>query len=127
MSKIRELVRNKWFVFGGSVLILLLLLVEVRQFRQRYQIQKEIKSLQEQADQLNKNNQELQSMLSYLRTDEYKERAAREQLNLKKEGEFVFSFAEPEPQLSVAEQPTQLAEFSNGSNYKKWFQYFFNN
>src|SRR6185312_6289436 len=103
MSKLKEIAGNKWFVILGSGFILLLLIVEVRQYRSHRAVDKEIDRLSKQADQIAKNNQDLQSMIAYLNTDSYKEKTAREQLNLKKDGETVYSFSAP-PRPSAEEQ-----------------------
>jgi hypothetical protein len=61
--------------------------------------------------------------LELLQADGFKERAAREQLELKKEGEVVVRFQETRPEALAVETTTQK---NNGtSNYEKWLSYFF--
>ncbi len=128
MSNIKNLVRNKYFVFFGSIFVLFLLLVQFRQYSVRHNVQKEIDSLSKQADQLQKNNQDLQSMIAYLKTDDYKEKTAREQLSMRKEGENVYSFSENVPVAQTSQEAAvAIAQQKRAaeSNPKKWWDYFF--
>ncbi|HVY68202.1 MAG TPA: septum formation initiator family protein, partial [Patescibacteria group bacterium] len=68
-----------------------------------------------------KKNDELNQSLQYLNSPSFKERVAREQLNLKKEGETVYGFSEADSASSTA-----LAVPTDGlSNPAKWWNYFF--
>ncbi len=112
------------------------IIIEFNQFRQKYAVQKEIDSLSAQAQSLQKNNNDLQSFIAYLKTDEYKQKAAREQLNMKKDGEVVYSFAKPAAstqvsantpsgETSMADANTNSSSSSQPSNLQKWWNYFF--
>ncbi len=125
MSKLKEITGNKWFVILGSGFILLMLIVQIRQYRSRSSVNSEIEKLSKQADQIQKNNQDLQEMIAYLNTDSYKEKTAREQLNLRKDGETVYSFATPPAQAPDPEQARE-ARLATESNIAKWWEYFFN-
>jgi cell division protein FtsB len=94
--------------------------VTARQITQKYQIDKQIRQLQARADKISGQNQKLSDLVNYLGTDQYKEKAAREQLNLKKDGEFVVALPQnQQEQVSSAETAVQL------SNPQKWYNYFF--
>jgi cell division protein FtsB len=127
MSNFKKLITNRWFIIGGSGFILLLLIVQVRQYRTRRQVEKEIGQLSTQADQIQKNNQDLQNMIAYLKTDSYKEKTAREQLSLRKEGETVYSFSAAEAQAAIEEKAAEIAkqQAKQSSNPSKWWNYFF--
>lgn len=95
------------------------MLLSGRLIIQKQDVQKEIRTLESKADQIQKDNQDLSQLINYLNTNEYKERQAREQLNLKKEGEFVVAF----PKESEGGDEDKLKE--NLPNSKKWFNYLF--
>jgi len=52
-------------------------------------ISQEVAELQEQIDEFEKKNKNLEQLSSYLQTDDFKEREAKQKLNLVKEGEKV--------------------------------------
>lgn len=124
MKKFYKLLQNKWFVTGGALFLLFLVVVEYKQFRLRNSVQKEIADLSRQADQIQKNNEDLQNFIAYLKTDSYKEKAAREQLSMKKDGEVVYSFADP-AQQAQEQQADSAQTTQTQSNIHKWWQYFF--
>ncbi len=125
MQSFKEIIQSKAFVVSGSIFLVFLLVVSFGQFRNRYSIQKEIDALSKQADQIQKNNQEVSNFIAYLKTDSYKEQAARQQLNLKKEGEVVYSFSGLAPQAEVVSSEAQAKEeASKKSNVEKWLIYF---
>ena len=125
MSSLKKFVSNKWFLVWGTALLVFLLVVEAKQFTQRNTINKEITDLQQQQDSLQKKNDDLQNFIAYLKTDSYKEKVAREQLNLSKNGEFVYSFSSQNSQQNTvdANNPSSTTDISNA---KKWWNYFFN-
>lgn len=125
MSNLQKLITNKWFIILGSGFIVLILIVQFRQYQTKREVQKEIDNLSKQADQLQKNNQDLQSMIAYLKTDSYKEKAAREQLSLRKEGETVYSFSDNTAQPPTPEQIAEAEKIKNQGNPSKWWNYFF--
>ena len=125
MQSFKEIIQSKAFVVTGTIFLVFLLVVSFGQFRNRRGIQKEIDALTKQADQIQKNNQEVQNFIAYLKTDSYKEQAARQQLNLKKEGEVVYSFSGLAPETEVVSTEAQAKEdFAKKSNAEKWLAYF---
>jgi len=107
-----------------ALLILLVFLgnLKFKQWQSQRQIEKEKQSLQDQADSLQKKNQELSRSLQYLNSESFKERVAREQLGLKKDGEQAYSFADA-PRVAGASTDAP----GGPSNIKKWWDYFFTN
>jgi len=94
--------------------------LKFQQWRSLQAIEKEKQSIAEQALRLERKNNELTQSLSYLNTTDFKERLARQQLNLKKEGEIVYSFTENATGSEIA-----LNSPGQGSNFEKWIQFFF--
>ncbi|MBI4363508.1 MAG: septum formation initiator family protein [Candidatus Doudnabacteria bacterium] len=109
---------------GTAVLILgliFVLVIAIKLMSQKSDVESEIDKLQEQSDKISKENAELAELINYLKTDTYKERQAREQLNLKKEGEHVVVLPKIED-LDSAQSNTEKI-----SNPRKWINYFFQN
>ncbi len=106
----------------AALLILLVFLgnLKLKQWRAQRQIEKEKLSLKEQAEGLQKKNNELNQSLQYLNSTGFKERVARQQLDLKKQGEQVYSFSDAP---KVAGASTEKA--SGPGNIQKWWDYFF--
>ncbi len=97
--------------------------IKYKQWASQKAIEKEKTSLALQADQLDKKNQELDQSLSYLNSQSFKERVARQQLNLKKDGETVYNFSNP--QVSPGDDGAN--QKSGKSNIQKWWEYFYDN
>jgi cell division protein FtsB len=95
--------------------------VTVELYMQKKQVDSEIKRLQTQSEQLNQDNRQLSELIKYLDTPEYKEKEAREKLNLKKPGEEVVVL----PEDSSLEGSVAGADVADQSNPRKWFAYFF--
>jgi cell division protein FtsB len=97
--------------------------LKYKQFKTQKAIETEKNNLLEQSEILNKKNRELEESLSYLTSENFKEKIAREQLNLKKEGETAYSFTEKKILV------TDLIENQKQKkpNYEKWLEYFFKN
>jgi cell division protein FtsB len=93
--------------------------VRYGQWKNEKAVEKEKQSLQLQISGLEQKNNELSKSLSYLGSSDFKERLAREQLNLKKDGEIVFGFTD------VAATVSSDTDNSKIPNYEKWIQYFF--
>ena len=99
-------------------LVVFLANLRFQQWRAQRAIESEKQAIAAQAETLEKKNRDLNQSLSYLNTPDFKERVARQQLNLKKNGEVVYSFSEDQASSS----PTQTKTASN--NFQKWLEYF---
>ena len=118
----QDLLKSKFTTAILIGMLGLVLFVTAKLFMQKYEVQREIAALEERADRIQSENQELSELINYFQTDEYKERQAREKLNLKKEGEFVVVLPE------IKDKGQVLGEQGDEkSNPQKWFDYFFAN
>ncbi len=115
---------------GLGAVILIALAVTQETYR-RYQIQKEIDDLKTQAEKKEKNNQKLEGLIGYLKTDDFQEKEAKEKLSLQKEGEKVMIIKEDNQSNNVNtndnssfEAPSQPQQ-DQRSNQKRWWDYFF--
>src|SRR6266481_601930 len=121
MNNFRNFISSKLFIFGGSLFLIFMAVIVFNQWNQKRQVNKEIGDLNLQAKNLSQKNGDLQNLISYLQTDDYKQRAARQQLNLKRSGEQVFSFSTNNV-LNDNSDPTANAADQNGSsNPQKWW------
>lgn len=93
------------------------------------EIEKDIASLQAQAENIKKENMALSDRISYLGSKDYQEVQAKDKLNLQSPGESVVIIA---PRSSVQSAVSQVAKNETASqpdatspNYQKWLTYFF--
>jgi cell division protein FtsB len=96
-----------------------------RSYYEAYKIQQEINSLKEQVQDLQQKKLESLNMLSYVLSQNFVEEKAREELNLKKDGEHVI--AVPIGNENVNLEVKNVEETSPGqpvSNPLKWWYYF---
>lgn len=99
--------------------------IQYRQLAQRRSVNIEINHLQQQQQSLEQKNQELSQSLQYLTSSDYKDRIARQQLGLKKNGEIVYNFTVDN---SVQDQSSQAVPGTgSGSNLEAWWRYLFHN
>ena len=117
-------------ILSSKIALLLLILVvsiigfaEIRQLKQRQAINNEIATLKAQEQEYSQKTQELENSLNALNMPEYKEKLARRQLNLKKDGEIVVNYPQNLAQPSNSDQNKQ----TTNPNYLKWWNYFFSN
>ena len=115
-------ISSKVAITAMLILAVFLGLQEFKQLSNQKKIETQKKALQEQADALTKKNEDLNESLQYLNSPNFKERVARQQLNLKKEGETVYSFAD----ASLENSLPNSAQAKQG-NITKWWNYFFAN
>jgi len=120
----------KWLASGLFITVGLAVVVFIgvalgKETYRKYQIQKEIDSLQQEAEKVSEKNQELRQLIEYYQTDAYKELEARKKLGLQKKGEKVVIIkSSPENYLNKTGN-LESAESKNASNLEKWWRYFF--
>lgn len=116
-----KLFYSKWFLAAILILLVGVFVVELRQWQAREAINKEISHLEAERQALEQKNRDLEKSLSYFSSDSYKEKLAREQLGLKREGEVVINFPKVSNEQSSEGEPVVR------SNPQKWWQYIFLN
>jgi cell division protein FtsB len=109
----------KLYVLILIISLFFLAKIKYKQWQEQQAIEHEKNTLKEQVAQLQKKNQDFSDSLSYFGSNSFKERVAREQLDLKRQGEVVFGFSEPESAQIVENQSEKI------SNPEKWITYFF--
>lgn len=127
--------RNKWLLVANLVILVLIGMSFGREFLRDYQIQKDIETLQTQAEELQVKNTSIRELALAFQTESYLEREARLKLGMKKPGEEVV-VVRTNPQGAQTEEAVQLegeletidaAIESAGtvSALKKWWVYVF--
>ncbi len=129
MKKFLNFLKSPWFVVPGVLVLGALLYVNWQQVKQSRGIQAQINSLNEQADALQQKNTDLLSTINSLKQVGATQKLAREQLNLKQPGEFVYSFAPQEAGSGdgsgVGSGGTSSGGGDTTPNPEKWYNYFF--
>lgn len=116
------------FTFSSKLSLIMLLGIAIflanlryQQYKTQQAIDKEKQALKERIESLNKKNEDLSGSLAYFSSQDFQQLAARQQLNLKREGEVVFGFADQPAQSAGAEGEHN----EKIPNYQKWIKYFF--
>jgi len=112
----------KLMLLGLVVLALIFGRMHLMQWQKKRQIAKEIEILTQQQLSLEQKNKELSESLAFLTSGNYKERVARQQMNLKKDGEIVYNFTEA---AAPAQKDDAEQNSTAGSRIKSWWLYFF--
>lgn len=86
-----------------------------------------IASLEEQKRTIEKENIDLREKIAYFETDYFREKTAKERLNMQKQDEKVAVVKFPvedeeEQKIEIAQKEENESKLSN---YQKWFGYFF--
>jgi cell division protein FtsB len=116
----QSFIRSRVTTVLMSIALLFVMVLAAKILIQKYKIDQEVAKMQNQVQTIKKDNLQLGDLIKYFNTADYQEKAAREQLNLKKDGEFVVGL--PQSDGAVSGVQTQAA---NSSNFKNWFNYFF--
>ncbi len=91
----------------------------LQQHNRQAAVDAEAGRLKQQVDDLGHQNAQLEQSLSYFSSPEFREKLARQQLNMKRPGEIVFSF--PKTDAPSASR----AKTAGPGNVEKWVRYFF--
>ena len=125
---IKKFLSSKVFLF---VIILILIVAAVsvgRESYRKYQLTQEINKLKTEIERLEGSNEQLASLMEYLKEEPYLEKEARLKLNLKKPGEKVVILPKQQAEFQdvskniVVSQPEPEKEIAN---YWEWWEYFF--
>lgn len=117
--------------FLTSLTILIFIGISLgKKIYRKHQIQKEIEDLETQISQLKQKNDDMKNLISYLSSTDFKEREAREKLNLQKSDEKMIILRKdivPSERLpeSSADSSSQNPPKDDSSNFQKWWKFFF--
>lgn len=116
-----EFIKSRGATWALIPVMVIMLVLAARTMIQKRQIDRQIASLEAQAEKIKRDNDQLSGLIQYFNTPDYQEKQAREKLNLKKEGEFVVVLPNDQEVAAV----TQTIEPPVQSNAKLWLNYFF--
>ncbi|KKQ27413.1 MAG: hypothetical protein US42_C0009G0003 [Candidatus Magasanikbacteria bacterium GW2011_GWC2_37_14] len=122
-SFIRRFFASRLFLVAGLLLLSLIAFGFARAYYQDYRLRNEIKSLQEQAKQLEKKRFESVEFLKYVSSPSFVEETARTELNMKKPGENVLIVTDTAPQKTITSSTTEEKVILL-NNPIKWWYYF---
>jgi len=129
----QKLLNSKLVLTGSLVLLVVISVALGKAIYKRYEIQKEIQTIQSEIESAEGQNKELTQLIEYLATDSFREKMARQKLNLKREGETVIAIpVKKESEKSIlgsvpSEELEAISVKSKFDNPKKWWQYLFSN
>jgi cell division protein FtsB len=126
-NKIKRLLPSRIFLLIGVAVLVLFSVSLGKEVLRRYEVNKEIYTLEKEVEELEKQNTELADLIQYLNTNSFKEKEARTKLGMAKAGEKVVVI----PDVEVVEGTTTEAvgvpdNVEELSNPERWFAYFFN-
>lgn len=119
----------KLIVFFILVIIALFGYVLSKEIRKKNQVKNEIDSLRREAENIKKENMAMEERISYLNSQDYQEREARERLSLQSPDEKVVIFSPgPEKKEIISNEIISIPNAKSNPlpNYQKWWNYFFN-
>ena len=94
---------------------------QYHRWEERQKVEKQIQALQAEASQVDEKNRQLEESLKYLSTNAATERLARQQLNMKREGEIAVVFMADA--ASRANQPE--SQKATVPYWRLWWDHFF--
>jgi len=113
---------------GLIILVALISWSILKQVSKKKEIQKEILKLEEEASRISQENILAQERISYFESSEYKEREAKEKLNLKSPEEEVVivkpGVIKKEEENEIEPVNPVLKNHNLESNFIKWWRYF---
>jgi len=135
MSLFRSIFTKQFFL--TIILLGMLVLLSfplTRNWRQRRAIDKEIKGLETQVNDLEHKNSNLKTVIDYMQSDQFVEEEARTKLNYKKPGESVAVVENRPGEIVVPSasgifdlppEPPAQATPTSVAHANKWLDYFF--
>lgn len=125
------MVRKKWLSKTAFILALAFIswaaFVSWKQLERYKRTQADINALQEQADQIRKQNETLAERVEYFKSSEFREQEAKKKLGLKKPDETVVALKEEraEENGTMAASSENTGAVPEREIYQKWWDIFF--
>jgi len=119
--------KKTWSTVLFIVIIIYLAFILSRSLWQNYNVNREIKTLEQEVLVLEERNQRLKNLVLYYQTDSYKEKEARRKLLMKMPQEKVLALPEVEYSHKEQEEIEEEAQLDNYQepNYQLWLKYIF--
>lgn len=127
-ANFRKLLLSKTSLILLGTLLIVLAGFQYRQSRERNGINQEIDGMKRQQAELEQKNQEINDSLQYFGSPDYKDRLARQQLGLEKQGEIMYNFPDaPAAQQNPSAPQGGKAQLLGEGNMHKWWEFLFGN
>ena len=115
----------KVFIISTAFVVAYLAYSYAYKVYQDYQIQKQIDVSKEEIRNLREENEQMTEYINYLRSDIFKEKKAKQILNLKNNDELVVVFDDNGEEFEQHAIITKKEYLTTLSNAEKWWEYFF--
>lgn len=116
---------GRWVVIVGLVILVGLGVALSRDVIRKTRIRKEVTALENNIGQLERRNEELSGLIEYFQSDTFKNREAREKLNVQIPGERVIEVQQPEVTAEKKAVQQELASITPKNNWRRWWLYLF--
>lgn len=128
MKEKKRTISTLFFLIVGFTAIFVTVILVVKERKRSVGIQEEIESLVQEAADVEREGNALKEKISYLSTEDFYEREAKENLNYQKEGEEVVIIRRPIKEKDIINEGEVKGEILvNEPHYKVWWRYFFGN
>ena len=120
-SILPDLIFSKFFLILCIILFVTVLFALAKGTVRSYKVSSEIQELQDEINQLERQNQEFEQLVDYLKSETFVEQEAKLKLGYKKPGENLVII----PQEELSEEIEGENKYQEFSNPAKWWAYFF--
>ncbi len=120
---VRRLLRSKLVLGVEAVILILIAIALTKQVTQRYAIDRDVARLKQEYQELEKSKGDLEQLIAYFQTDEFKEEEARTKLGLSRPGESVVVL--PGTSIEVQRTNQDGQSVSSTDNPHRWWSLFF--
>lgn len=135
VTTLKRILSSKLILVGSLILLIFISIALGKVVYRRHAIQQEIKAIRQEVEMAEGKNKELSELIGYFSTDAFKEKMARQKLNLQREGETVVAIPVKKKTEDVTilgmndNQQNSTGEEVDGGrdNPRKWWYYFFSN
>ena len=112
----------------GSIAAGYVMFVAGKEVYRGKKIDQEIEKLKAEAEKIESDNSELKEKIAYLDSDQFREKIAKEKLNLRKDGEKVIEIRSAS--VSISEEKSEIEPIEEVKKedlkiYQKWWRIFF--
>lgn len=112
-----------FFIFILFLILVGIITAFVKESYQKFQLNKEINGLKNEAELLREKNKVLSNLLNYFNSEKSLEKEARLKLNFGKEGEKLVVIS-PQEKSNLESQSLEDIQKKGLSNFEKWLEYF---
>lgn len=133
---LKKILSSKLSLLASLGLLILISVALGKVIYRRYLIEQEIGAIREEIEKAEGKNKELSDLISYFSTDAFREKMARQKLNLQRPGETVVALPVKKKgdKIILGSEDNYFEDSESAddaenflTNAKKWWHYFFSN